>query len=104
MLAHRLKKILPKIIGNEQKGFLKRRYTCENIRTVYGLMEYPETKNQDGMLLLLEFERIEGLKLTNVPLFNCALKLTWVKRLIQTKGNWQTIFGPNLIILNKKLK
>ena len=28
-----------------------------------------------------------GLKLTNVPLFNYALKLTWVKRVIQTKGN-----------------
>ena len=43
-----------------------------------------------------------GLKLTNVLLFNCALKLTWVKRLIQTKGNWQTIFGSNLITSNKK--
>ena len=44
-----------------------------------------------------------GLKLTNIPLFNCALKLTWVKRLIQTKGNWQTIFGSNPITLNKKI-
>ena len=57
VLAHRLKKVLPKIIGNEQKGFLKRRYIGENIRTVYDLMEYLETKNQEGMLLLLDFEK-----------------------------------------------
>ena len=44
-----------------------------------------------------------GLKHTNVSLFNCALKLTWVKRLIQTKGDWQTIFGSNLIISTKNL-
>ena len=57
VLAHRLKKVLPKIIGNEQKGFLKRRCIGENIRTVYDLMEYFETKNQEGMLLLLDFEK-----------------------------------------------
>ena len=57
VLAQRLKKVLPKIIGNEQKGFLKRRYIGENIRTVYDLMEYLETKNQEGMLLLLDFEK-----------------------------------------------
>ena len=57
VLAHRLKKVLPKIIGNEQKGFLKQCYIGENIRTVYGLMEYLETKNQERMLLLLDFEK-----------------------------------------------
>ena len=57
VLAHRLKKVLPKIIGNEQKGFLKRRYFGKNIRPVYDLMEYLETKNQEGMLLLLDFEK-----------------------------------------------
>ena len=57
VLAHRLKKVLPKIIGNEQKGFLKNRYIGENIRTVYDLMEYLETSNKNGMLLLLDFEK-----------------------------------------------
>ena len=57
VLACRIKKVLPKIIGNEQKGFLKNRYIGENIRTVYDLMEYLETKDQEGMLLLLDFEK-----------------------------------------------
>ena len=57
VLAYRLKKVLPKIIGNEQKGFLKNRYIGENIRTVYDLMQYLEDENKDGMLLLLDFEK-----------------------------------------------
>ena len=57
VLAHRLKQILPKIIGNEQKGFLKKHYIGENIRTVYDLMQYLDDQNKDGMLLLLDFEK-----------------------------------------------
>ena len=57
VLAYRLKKVLPKIIGNEQKGFLKNRYIGENIRTVYDLMQYLEDENREGMLLLLDFEK-----------------------------------------------
>ena len=34
VLAHRIKQLLPNIIGNDQKGFLKNRYFGENIRTV----------------------------------------------------------------------
>ena len=43
-----------------------------------------------------------GLKLTNVKLFNCALKLTWVKRILEKNGNWQTIFQANFNTMNKK--
>ena len=43
-----------------------------------------------------------GLKLTNVKLFNCALKLTWVKRILGKNGNWQTIFQANFNTMNKK--
>ena len=49
--------MLPNIIGNEQKGFLKNRYIGENIRTVYDLMEHLEISNRSGMLLLLDFEK-----------------------------------------------
>ena len=34
------------MIGNEQKGFLQKRYIGENVRTVYDLMEYLNTKDQ----------------------------------------------------------
>ena len=43
-----------------------------------------------------------GLKLTNVKLFNYALKLTWVKRILVKNGDWQTIFQVNVNTLNRK--
>ena len=42
-----------------------------------------------------------GLNLTNLRMFNKALKLTWIKRLVQNSGNWQNIFEVS-IGLNKK--
>ena len=42
-----------------------------------------------------------GLNLTNLRMFNKALKLTWIKRLVQNSRNWQNIFEVS-IGLNKK--
>ena len=42
-----------------------------------------------------------GLKLTNLFLFNRALKLCWVKRLVEGNGNWQKLF-ETMQGLNKK--
>ena len=57
VLANRLKNVLPTIISNEQKGFLKSRYIGENIRTIYDVMEYLQQNNKAGMLLLIDFEK-----------------------------------------------
>ena len=43
-----------------------------------------------------------GLKLMNIDLFNKALKLSWIRRLITTSGNWQNIFISD-IYAHKKL-
>ena len=43
-----------------------------------------------------------GLKLINIDLFNKALKLTWITRLIKTSGNWQNLFTSD-IYAHKKL-
>ena len=43
-----------------------------------------------------------GLKLINIDLFNKALKLSWIRRLITTSGNWQNIFISD-IYAHKKL-
>ena len=57
LLAHRIKQVLPNIIGNDQKGFLKNRYIGENIRTVYDTLSYTKNKNICGMLLMVDFEK-----------------------------------------------
>ena len=45
VLASRMKEVLPSIIQNEQKGFLKNRYIGENIRTIADSLEYKTKKN-----------------------------------------------------------
>ena len=57
ILAHRLKNVLPKVIGDTQKGFLKNRYIGENIRLVYDIMSELNVQNRKGLLLLLDFEK-----------------------------------------------
>ena len=42
------------------------------------------------------------LKLINIDLFNKALKLSWIRRLVTTSGNWQIIFISDIYV-HKKL-
>ena len=57
VMASRIKSVLPDIISEDQKGFLKNRYIGENIRSVYDIMEYLDKKKLGGMLLLIDFEK-----------------------------------------------
>ena len=56
-IAERIKKFLPKIIDEDQKGFVKGRFIGENIRILYDIMFYLEQQKQSGMILLLDFEK-----------------------------------------------
>ena len=49
-IAERIKGILPKIIGEEQTGFLAGRYIGENIRTLYDVLAYTESHDLPGIL------------------------------------------------------
>lgn len=54
-IASRIKNILPSIISEDQTGFLSGRYIGENIRIVYDIMQYTESKNIPGMFILIDF-------------------------------------------------
>ena len=56
-IATRLKKILPKIIHSDQKGFMKGRYIGENIRLIYDLLVHTEREHIPGLLLMVDFEK-----------------------------------------------
>ena len=56
-IANRIKKVLPTIISESQKGFLKDRFIGDNIRLLYDLMHYLEENNLEGLLLLIDFEK-----------------------------------------------
>ena len=57
VLANRVKTVLPDIISDSQKGFMKDRFIGENTRLLYDLMHYLEEHDKSGLLLLVDFEK-----------------------------------------------
>ena len=56
-LARRVKTVLPLIIHDSQKGFMKGRYIGENIRLLYDTILLTEKENIPGLLLMIDFEK-----------------------------------------------
>ena len=56
-LARRIKRVLPLIIHDSQKGFMKGRYIGENIRLLYDTILLTEKENIPGLLLMIDFEK-----------------------------------------------
>jgi hypothetical protein len=52
------KKTKTPLISNTQKDFMKDRFTGENTRLLYDLMHYLEENDMDGLLLLVDFEKL----------------------------------------------
>ena len=57
VLANRMKNVLPDIIGEDQKGFIKGRFSGENTRVLYDVMEYLIHSKKAALLLLIDFEK-----------------------------------------------
>lgn len=57
VLANRLKQYLPKLIHDDQKGFMKGRFIGENTRLLYDLLHYTKLNRIPGLLLLVDFEK-----------------------------------------------
>ena len=56
-IANRLKNVIPKIINNDQTGFLKGRFIGENIRLIDGIINHTKSNNIPSLLLFLDFEK-----------------------------------------------
>ena len=56
-IANRLEKILPKVIDNDQTGFLKGRFIGENLRLIDSIINFAAVKKIPGLLLFLDFEK-----------------------------------------------
>ena len=52
-----LKRVLPSLIDDDQTGFISNRYMGDNVRLIYDLINYLNTKNKPGLLLCLDFEK-----------------------------------------------
>ena len=56
-IAGRIKTVLPKLIHEDQKGFVKGRFIGDNIRLMYDAIFYSELHNVPGLLLTIDFEK-----------------------------------------------
>ena len=57
VLAKRMEQHLPKLIHSDQTGFVNGRYIGQNIRLLSDIMEFSESKNFQGILLFVDFEK-----------------------------------------------
>ena len=56
-IASRIKTILPKLISDDQTGFIKNRFIGENITLIDSVIKYTAAKGILGLLLFLDFEK-----------------------------------------------
>ena len=56
-IANRIKHVLPNIVHESQRGFLKGRYIGESIRLLYDTLVYVDKNNIPGMFLSVDFEK-----------------------------------------------
>ena len=56
-IASRMRKVLPRIIENDQTGYLKNRFIGENIRLLNSIINYTNTEQIPVLLLFVDFEK-----------------------------------------------
>ena len=91
-IAKRIQKHIDKLISPEQMGFCKGRYIGDNIYKVLNLMEGCKIQQENGMLVLLDFEKAFDMLDWNFIMF--ALKklnfptyiLNWMNIIYNTKN------------------
>ncbi len=57
VLAHRLQKVLDKIISTAQAGYIKKRFIGCNIRLIEDLLDYSNNLNDEASIVFLDFQK-----------------------------------------------
>ena len=57
ILAKKIKKVLPRIIGKEQKGFVDGRNISDAIRGVYDTIDYANNNKRRGIMMAIDFRK-----------------------------------------------
>ena len=57
ILANRIKKFLPKLIGESQKGFVQNRFIGENTVLTLDILNETKLIGEDGLMILVDFEQ-----------------------------------------------
>ena len=88
-IANRIGKIMPKLVDEDQNGFISGRYIGESIRTVFDTMSYAKSKDITGLLVLIDFKKAFD-SLSHSFIFKCLRffgfndrLIIWIKILIE---------------------
>ena len=91
-IANRLKKVIPSLISEEQRGFIKGRYIGENIRLIYDVMQVITEEKMKGLLLIVDFEKAFD-SISRKFIGKClqyfgfgSSIISWIKTLIMSAG------------------
>ena len=57
VIANRIKAVLNKLIHEDQKGFLSRKYIGENVRVIYNVLFETKKQGLPGLILSIDFEK-----------------------------------------------
>ena len=57
VIAARIRNVLPSIINVDQSGFMGNRFTGDNIRFIYDILNFGLEQKKVGLLLLIDFEK-----------------------------------------------
>ena len=56
-IANRIKRVLPKLINEDQSGFMANRYIGNNIRLIFDIINHCNVNHVKGLLLGIDFEK-----------------------------------------------
>ena len=56
-IANRIKKVLPFIIDTDQAGFMSGRFSGDNLRLIYDVLNYANENKKKGLMMLIDFEK-----------------------------------------------
>ena len=90
-IANRLKTVLPKLINDDQSGFIQNRYIGDNIRLIYDIIAYLEENQLPGLILNIDFE-----KAFDSVNWNFMFKVLKAFGLGQSVCNWVQSFYKNI--------
>ena len=56
-IAHRISKLLPTIVKEDQNGYVKGRYICQNIRLITDIMKITELESLPGLAIFIDLKK-----------------------------------------------
>ena len=87
IIAQRIWNILPKLIHQDQKGFINGRFTGENTRLIYDIIQECTDQKSKALLILIDFEKaLDSISLDFITKtlrnFNFGIStINWIKSL-----------------------